>query len=89
MTWYLLDFGRANFHGNYVAATTSEMVVTRKNDQDKMALQMYGPYYKYAGVYPLRPGVNLVLLVRNDIADSDDEDLSKLPEYKPVQGYTN
>lgn len=89
LTWYLLDFGRANFHGNYVSASTAEMVVTRKNDQDKTALQMYGPHYKYAGVYPLRPGVNLVLLVRNDIADSDDEDISKLPEYKPVQGYTN
>ena len=89
MTWYLLDFGRANFHGNLVPATTAEMIVTRKNDQDKSALQMYGSHYKYAGVYPLRPGVNLVLLVRNDIADSDDEDIAKLPDYKPVQGYTN
>ncbi len=89
MTWYLLKYSRANFHGRYVPATTAEMVITKKNDQDATAIELYSGHYKYAGVFPLRPGVNLVLLVRNDLADSDDEDTSKLPEYKPVQGYTN
>ncbi len=89
MTWYLLKYSHANFHGRYTPSTTAEMVITKKNDQDATAIQLYSGHYKYAGVYPLRPGVNLVLLVRNDLADSDDEDMSKLPEYKPIQGYTN
>jgi uncharacterized protein (TIGR03663 family) len=89
MTWYLLKYSHANFHGRYVPSTTAEIVITKKNDQDATAIELYSGHYKYAGVYPLRPGVNLVLLVRNDLADSDDEDMSKLPEYKPVPGYTN
>ena len=31
----------------------------------------YGKRYKYVGTYPLRPGVKLLLLVRNDIAGSE------------------
>ncbi len=89
MTWYLVGYSQANFHGTFVPSTTAEMIIMKKNDQDATATQMYSNHYKYAGVYPLRPGVNLVLLVRNDIADSDDQDMNKLPEYKPVQGYTN
>lgn len=89
MTWYLVSYTHANFHGRYVPSTTSEMIITKKTDQDTTAIEMYSQHYKYAGVYPLRPGVNLVLLVRNDLADSDDQDLQKITEYKPVQGYTN
>jgi uncharacterized protein (TIGR03663 family) len=89
MTWYLVKHTKANFHGNLVPSTTSEMIIIKKDDQDRTATEMYSWNYKYAGVYPLRPGVNLVLLVRNDLADGDDQDMSKLPEYKPIQGYTN
>ena len=31
----------------------------------------YGQRYKYIGTYPLRPGVKLLLLVRNDLAGSE------------------
>ncbi len=89
MTWYLVTYTRANFHGNLIPASTAEIIITKKTDQDVSAIQMYGPHYKYAGVYPLRPGVNLVLLVRNDLADSDDQDINQIKEYKPVPGYTN
>jgi predicted membrane-bound mannosyltransferase len=89
MTWYLVKHTRANFHGHFVPSTTSEIIIAKKDDQDRTAIEMYSKFYKYAGVYPLRPGVNLILLVRNDIADSDDQDMSKLSEYKPIQGYTN
>jgi uncharacterized protein (TIGR03663 family) len=89
MTWYLVDHTKANFHGHLVPSDTSEMVIIKKDDQDRTATEMYSKNYRYAGVYPLRPGVNLVLLVRNDLADSDDEDMSQLPLYKTIQGYTN
>ncbi len=88
LTWYLAPF-KANFHGTLVDANTAEMIVAKKTDQDAAMNQRYALHYKYAGVYPLRPGVNLVLLVRKDIADPDDQDVSKVPEYKPIPGYTN
>ena len=89
MTWYVKDYTKANFFGSPVDATTSEMVVFKKNDQDAIAIQKYSPNYKYIGVYPLRPGVNLVLLVRKDLADASAQDVSKVLEYKTVKGYTD
>jgi hypothetical protein len=71
MPWYFNDYPKANFHGGLVNANTSEMVVTKKTDQDSEAISRYSAHYKYAGTYPLRPGVDLVLLVRKDLADSD------------------
>ena len=81
MTWYLKDFAHANFHGQLVDANTAEMIVAKKNDQDTAATQRYSAHYKFAGVYPLRPGVDLMLLVRRDLADKDAQELYKIPEY--------
>lgn len=89
MTWYLVDYTAANFHGTLINANTAEMIITKKNDQDVAAIQRYSNHYRYAGVYPLRPGVNLVLLVRNDLADSDTQEIYRVQEYKTIQGYTN
>jgi uncharacterized protein (TIGR03663 family) len=89
MTWYLVRYTHANFHGTLINANTAEMIITKKNDQDLAAIQRYSSHYRYAGVYPLRPGVNLVLLVRSDLADSDDQELYKIQEYRPIPGYTN
>ena len=88
MTWYMNDYGKANFHGNLVDASTAELIVAKKNDQDAAMIQKYSLHYKFAGVYPLRPGVNLVLLVRKDLADGKDQDVNKVLEYKTVPGYT-
>ena len=89
MTWYLNKYSHANFDGNFVDASTAEMVITKKVDQDVTAIQKYSTHYKYVGVYPLRPGVNLVLLVRKDLAEPDAKELYKLSEYVTVPGYTN
>ena len=89
MTWYTKDYTKANYFGNAVDATTAEMVITKKNDQDAVAIQKYSQHYKYVGVYPLRPGVNLVLLVRKDLAEPSAQDVNKILEYKIVPGYTN
>jgi hypothetical protein len=88
LTWYLHNY-KANFHGSLVEASTSEMIVAKKGDQDIAMIQKYSPHYKYAGVYPLRPGVNLVLLVRKDLADDKDQEINKVTDYKPIPGYTN
>ncbi|QQS32027.1 MAG: glycosyltransferase family 39 protein [Acidobacteriota bacterium] len=87
LTWYMLEY-KANFHGRPVDANTAEMIVAKKDAQDALLLQKYANHYKWLDVYPLRPGVNLVLLVRNDIAPAEAKDISKLPEYKTIPGYT-
>jgi predicted membrane-bound mannosyltransferase len=79
MTWDLNKYGKAYFQGRLVDATTAEMVVTKKGEQDAQIVPKYSEHYKFAGYYPLRPGVDLCLLVRNDLADDDAQDLSKIP----------
>jgi hypothetical protein len=64
------------------------MIVAKKDAQDSEIIRRYSAHYKYVGVYPLRPGVNLVLLVRNDLADANAKDLYRLGEYKTIPGYT-
>jgi hypothetical protein len=75
MPWYMNNYSYANFHGKFVDANTAEMIVTKKDDQDADAITRYMAHYKYAGTYPLRPGVDLRLLVRRDLADADAQEL--------------
>lgn len=88
LTWYLAPY-KANFHGTLVDSNTAEIIIAKKNDQDTAMIQKYSNHYKYAGVYPLRPGVNLVLLVRKDLADPKDQEINKVTEYKPIPGHTS
>ncbi len=88
LTWYLAKY-KANFHGTLIDSNSAELIVAKKGDQDTAMIQKYGNHYKYVDVYPLRPGVNLVLLVRKDIADADAKDVNKVTEYKPIPGVTN
>jgi predicted membrane-bound mannosyltransferase len=89
MTWYMNKYSHANFFGSLVDANTSEMIVAKKTDQDAAVIQKYSTHYKFVGVYPLRPGVNLVLLVRKDLADANAQELYKILEYKSIPGYTH
>jgi len=43
MTWYMNPYGKANFHGSLVDASTSEMIVAKKNDQDTAIIQKDAP----------------------------------------------
>lgn len=88
LTWYFAPY-KANFHGTLIDSNTAEIIIAKKNDQDAAMIQKYSNHYKYAGVYPLRPGVNLVLLVRKDLADPKDQEINKVTEYKPVPGHTS
>ncbi len=86
MPWYMNNYEHATFHGQLVDANTAEMIVAKKNDQDAEVIRRYSAHYKFVGVYPMRPGVDLVLLVRKDLADSDAQDLYKLLEYQTPPG---
>lgn len=82
MTWYLKDYKKAIFHGNLTDVNASEMIIAKKDDQDVDVLKRYSAHYKFVDVYALRPGVDLTLLIRKDIADKDAKDLYKLLEYE-------
>lgn len=81
MPWYMNDYTHANFQGHLVDSSTAEMIVAKKDDQDAEVVKRYASHYKFVGVYPMRPGVDLVLLVRRDLAEKDAQDLYKLLEY--------
>lgn len=82
LTWYLNKYKKAIFHGNLTDVNASELIVAKKDDQDVDVLKRYSAHYKFVDVYPLRPGVDLTLLVRKDLADKDAKDLYKLLEYE-------
>lgn len=78
MPWYLNDYKTANFHGRFVDANTSEMIVASKDQLPELAPR-YAAHYKYVGTYPLRPGVKLYLLVRKDLADTSALEIYQIP----------
>ena len=82
MPWYMNDYKNAKFGGSLIDVNTAEMIVASKAQEDELN-ERYGAHYKYVGTYPLRPGVELMLLVRKDIADADAIELYKLNE--PVE----
>lgn len=75
MPWYMNDYPNAIFQGKPIDVSSAEMIVAKKEEQDAEIVSRYAIRYRVAGEYPLRPGVDLVLLVRRDIADSDTKDI--------------
>jgi len=73
MVWYLRDYKQANFHGHIIDSTDGEIIVAKKGEQDADVVKRYSAKYDYIGNYNLRPGVDLVLLVRKDLAESGKE----------------
>jgi uncharacterized protein (TIGR03663 family) len=69
MPWYTREFPAANYHGRIVPANAAEMIVAKKGEQDAEIRRQYAAHYKSAGEYQLRPGVELTLLVRRDLAE--------------------
>ncbi len=82
MPWYMNDYPKANFHGRLVDANTAEMVIASKAQLPELAPR-YAAHYKYVGTYPLRPGVELYLLVRKDLADITAKEIYQIPSGNP------
>ncbi len=82
MPWYFNDYEHANFHGRFVDAGKAEIIVAKEDDQDEEVIRKYSANYLYAGSFPLRPGVDLVLLVRKDLADPDAKELYRIRDSK-------
>ncbi|MGD9562143.1 MAG: glycosyltransferase family 39 protein [Pyrinomonadaceae bacterium] len=78
MVWYTNDYPKAVYQGQFTDRSNADLIVAKKDAQDREVIMRYSDKYKFDGIYPLRPGVDLVLLVRNDIADPEARDLYRL-----------
>ncbi len=65
LPWYMRNHPRAVFHGR-VVPTEEPMIVAHVNQRAELEPTIEGRYTE-VGVYTLRPGVDLVLYVRNDL----------------------
>jgi len=69
LPWYYRHWPRAGFFGSIVP-TEEAMVIARVDQEQDPALKaIVEGRYQRERVYKLRPGVDLVLYVRNDLAD--------------------
>lgn len=83
LVWYLRDYKQANFHGRMVDTADAEIIIAKKQDQDAEVIRRFSARYRYVGVYHLRSGVDLVLLVRKDLAESDAKELYQISQEPP------
>jgi uncharacterized protein (TIGR03663 family) len=68
MVWYTRDYQNAIYHGRIAASDAAEVIVAKKGAQDAEVMRNYSAQYAFVGSYRLRPGVDLILLVRKDLA---------------------
>jgi uncharacterized protein (TIGR03663 family) len=75
LPWYLRDYTRVGYFGRMTSST--EPVIVASESQRAEVQAMFGDRYQLvnsglnpAGSYPLRPGVELLILMRRDLATS-------------------
>jgi uncharacterized protein (TIGR03663 family) len=78
LVWYLKDYTHANFFGKMVDADNAEIIIAKENEQEAEVIRRYAANYEYEGSYSLRPGVDLMILVRRDLADPGAEQLYRI-----------
>lgn len=72
--WYLREYSKVDFLGKLGDSNHAEMIVASEA-QSSQLVSWYGAHYKYAGTYPLRPGINLILLVKKELADENAKEI--------------
>ncbi len=65
LPWYFREYPRAGFYGT-ITETDEAMIVANVNQEAELEPSIAGRYDRI-GVYNMRPGVDLVLYVRNDV----------------------
>lgn len=80
MVWYTRDYNKANYWGKMVDVKDADMIIAKKGEQDDEVIRKFSARYEYVGSWDLRPGVELMLLVRRGIAGPNAEELYKLVE---------
>lgn len=66
LPWSFRNYPHAGFFGNIVE-TTAPIVIGRVDQLNELQTK-FGANYKYYGAFDLRPGVVLILFIKNDIA---------------------
>ncbi|HKO63140.1 MAG TPA: flippase activity-associated protein Agl23 [Pyrinomonadaceae bacterium] len=73
LPWYLRDYSRVGYFGRMVAS--NEPIIIAAQGQDDEVIKNFGDRYQQvhsglnlAGNYPLRPGVDLLLFTRRELA---------------------
>lgn len=78
LVWYLKDHPNAVFHGKLTETRDADIIVAKKREQDAEVIRRYSASHLFVGIYPLRPGVDLMLLVRKDLAGNEGKELYRL-----------
>lgn len=78
LVWYLREYKGAVFHGQLVDRSNAEMIVAKRRDQENDVTARYSANYAYYATYGLRPGVELMLLVRKDLVGSEGVELYRI-----------
>jgi hypothetical protein len=68
LPWYLRDFSQTAYHDRMREGREAVVVIGGQN-QDGALADALGPAFVRLGKFPLRPGVELVLFVRAEIAE--------------------
>ncbi|MCO6509720.1 MAG: glycosyltransferase family 39 protein [Aridibacter famidurans] len=66
MPWYLNDYPNTVYHGALTDSSDAEVIIAGKSQEADLGTR-YGTTHDAVSEYPLRPGVDLILLVRKDV----------------------
>jgi uncharacterized protein (TIGR03663 family) len=80
MVWYTRDYNHANYWGKMVDIKDGDIIVAKKDEQDDEVIRKFSSRFEYVGSWRLRPGVDLMLLVRKELADPGAEELYKIAD---------
>ena len=67
LPWTLHDYKKVGFYGAMTKVSTAEIIVGNAKQADELERD-YGTTHQFGGTFALRPGVDLLLYVRNDLA---------------------
>ncbi|MEO6391981.1 MAG: flippase activity-associated protein Agl23 [Pyrinomonadaceae bacterium] len=71
LPWYLRDYTRVGFYGKISPPGNSAIMIGRSDQREELDTMLLGRY-RMTGEFPLRPGVVLLLYVRNDLVEGGE-----------------
>lgn len=75
LPWSLRNFRSVGFPGEPKPFDGKDVILARYKEREEEVVAYYQDKYRYLGKYPLRPTLEIMLLVRKDIAGSEGEPL--------------
>jgi uncharacterized membrane protein len=75
LPWSLRHFPNASFPGKPIPFDGKDVIIARYKENEEEVLAYYQGKYRSLGTFPMRPSVDLILLVREDLAGTEGENL--------------